>query len=541
MAKACDFIQTDHWTPSCSSIPWMPATVAAGSPANLTAKPLSGGETAIVTTALSRTVCSMVSACTAGRAAVATKENGRRTSSVVSVCNGTRTENSPSVVAGLMTYSWRAVRFLFVACPRNVSSAPPVSSPLPRSHDRLRCVARVSSLIYPCSCRLSLRLFLVCGCSARSASLLYPDGGYYSGQINQSNQRHGVGLMFAADGKLVDSGTWINDQLQSVSFFTQVAALFGFGSVSAASPYAAPLATTVAPSLPSATAATSASPAASSSSSSSCAAASSAPTALQLPNRKALVIGNSKYAAPVKSLQCCGNDATDMSEVLTELRFQCTRLLDASRREMTSALRTFIASLQRGDIVFLHFSGHGAESAGTTYLMPSDFGDGLLRYDAVNLNDVMRDFNRLNLDLIVIIVLDCCRANKDDGTWKGGSEGGLIARSAIEWTERGDKDFVRAPTSGQFFIAYSSDPGTVAFESHDERNGWFTGCLLLHLPTPGLHIEQVFKKTNAALELKSKQRQRAWHSSSLKEDVILLPKRRHNGIETDEEWGRTIL
>ena len=267
--------------------------------------------------------------------------------------------------------------------------------------------------------------------------------------------------MFAADGKLADSGTWVKDQLQPAP-------------------------------------------------------------------RKALLIGNSAYDAPVNSLQCCGNDATDMSEVLTQLEFQCTLLLDATKEQMASALRSFIASLRRGDIVFLYFSGHGEESAGSTYLIPSDFGPGVLRDDAVNLNHIMSELNKKNCHLTNIIVLDCCRADDDDATWKGGSKGaskGLIAESVMDCVERGDSLCVRLPSSGQFFIAYSSDPGTVSFESHRERNGWFTGCLLAHLLTPGLSLFKVLNLTADALSKKSRGKQRAWVHLTPGEigDLTLMP------------------
>ena len=421
------------------------------------------------------------------------------------------------------------MRCLFAACPRNVSSVQPVSPSRPRAHDR-SCSFQLSrsSLIHRCVGLLCAWLTLR-GCSAKSASLLYPDGGYYIGPIDQSNRRHGVGEMFAADGKLVDSGTWINDQQQPAAgpVSTQAAlvtATVAAAPTAAASVVTAPLssaasssvasAATVPPTAgftasPSATAAAPTAGAASSPSSSS-----SASSALQPPNRKALLFGNSKYVAPVKSLRCCRNDAKDMQRTLTQLGFHCTRLSNASKKEMTLALRTFIVSLKRGDIVFLHFSGHGEESAGSTYLLPSDFGHGSLRDDAVNLNHIMSDFNQLDLDLIVIIVLDCCRANKEDATWKDGVEGGLVARSAMDSVERGGQSFVRAPSSGQFLIAYSSDPGTVSFETSGDRNGWFTGCLLAHLLTPDLRLFDVLNHAAEDLLKKSKGQQRAWVSQT---------------------------
>ena len=304
--------------------------------------------------------------------------------------------------------------------------------------------------------------------------------------------------MFTADGKMVASGRWINDQLQSAA--TSVSAQVA--------------------------------PAASSAVAASASASASSLSSLPVPNRKALLIGNSKYAAPAKSLRCCGTDAEDMRDALQKLGFQCTLLLNATKRRFTDALTAFIASLEKDDIIFIYFSGHGEERAGETYLIPTDYANGNLRDDAVHLGHITSDLHHKDCHLRNIIVMDCCRANEDDATWKCGAES--VARSSMESAERGRNGFDRLPSTGHFFIVYSCDPGTVAFESSGERNGWFTGCLLLHLLTPGLHIEQIFKRANAALEKKSKLRQGGWQKSSLKVDVILLPKSTHKG--TEMEW-----
>ena len=174
---------------------------------------------------------------------------------------------------------------------------------------------------------------------------------------------------------------------------------------------------------------------------------------------------------------------------------------------MTLALRTFIASLSRGDIVFLHFSGHGEESAGSTYLLPSDFGHGSLRDDAVNLNHIMTDFNQLDLDLTAIIVLDCCRANKE-ATWKG-VECGLAARSTVESAERG-----RAPSSVHFLIAssFSSNPAIGSLDGAGDRNDLFTSCH--SSPHSGMRLTDVLNHAAESLLKKSKGKQRAWVSQT---------------------------
>jgi uncharacterized caspase-like protein len=217
-------------------------------------------------------------------------------------------------------------------------------------------------------------------------------------------------------------------------------------------------------------------------------------------------------------LRCCRNDAEAMRDALVHLDFACTLLLDTSHRQMTDGIRDFIATLQPNDMVFLYFSGHGEESHGRTYLLPTDFGSGSLRDHAVSLNDVMQQLNRQNVNLFNIDVLDCCRANQADDTFKGDE----LSRGADEEALMKGISSVRLPTSGQFFVAFSSDPGAVAFESKQDRNGLFTGCLLPLLREPGLRLTEIFFRANRQLQVKSSDRQRACQIISLHNDLVLF-------------------
>ena len=49
---------------------------------------------------------------------------------------------------------------------------------------------------------------------AKESALLFPDGGFYRGEINAQLQRHGQGSMHAADGVQLHCGEWVDDVLQ---------------------------------------------------------------------------------------------------------------------------------------------------------------------------------------------------------------------------------------------------------------------------------------------------------------------------------------
>ena len=330
-------------------------------------------------------------------------------------------------------------------------------------------------------------------CAAKTASLLFPDGSYYVGSLNGSNQRHGDGSMYSAEGNhlsiagMLQSGLWIDDALVTRAV--------------------APVATLSASS------------------------ASSSSVSCVQRGRKALLIGNNKYDALQRPLMCCTHDAHAMQSALTQLGFKCTVLPDATERVMCDGIIKFTQSLEKNDIVFIYFSGHGEEFGGVTYLLPIDMGDsseslwpgcpGLVptpcRDRRVSLLSIMDNLNEKDCNLINIIVLDCCRSLSDESGSSGASS--VPARSMAE---RAHSIFEGLPSTGQFYVSFSADPDNVATEGFDGY-GWFTAALLPHLTEPGLQIEQIFKRANKSLREISDTQQIAWQHSTLVDDVILRP------------------
>ena len=86
--------------------------------------------------------------------------------------------------------------------------------------------------------------------------------------------------------------------------------------------------------------------------------------------RVALVIGNWTYqASPLKNPE---NDAADMARALADLGFQVIHKNNASRREMSSAIRQFGKRIQEGGIGLFYYAGHGMQVNGKNYLIPVD-------------------------------------------------------------------------------------------------------------------------------------------------------------------------
>ncbi len=76
--------------------------------------------------------------------------------------------------------------------------------------------------------------------------------------------------------------------------------------------------------------------------------------------RRALVIGMRSYPnAPLNNTE---RDARDMSSKLKNLGFQVTTAIDQTNAQLENTMETYLASLQRGDVSLVYYSGHGVQA-----------------------------------------------------------------------------------------------------------------------------------------------------------------------------------
>ncbi len=88
--------------------------------------------------------------------------------------------------------------------------------------------------------------------------------------------------------------------------------------------------------------------------------------------RFALIIGNSDYA-DLGSLENPRNDAEDMADVLEAMGFSVDRVINADLIQMEEAVAQFKNRLSNDSdsIGLFYYAGHGVQSAGQNYLIPS--------------------------------------------------------------------------------------------------------------------------------------------------------------------------
>lgn len=217
------------------------------------------------------------------------------------------------------------------------------------------------------------------------------------------------------------------------------------------------------------------------------------------PPRVALVIGNAAYPG-VGALKNPVNDATDMAEKLRTLGFDVILRTDVRQKEMLRSLTEFGDKIRPGSEALFFYAGHGMQVRGRNYLIPVDAdirSESSVSSEAVDVDQLL---DKLTPARLSMVILDACRNNPFERSFRGGGQG--LAQ-------------INAPTGT--LIAYSTAPGRVAADG-DGRNGLYTEQLLAAIDTPGIKVEDVFKRVRAQVVRKSQDAQTPWESSSLTGD-----------------------
>jgi uncharacterized protein YecT (DUF1311 family) len=217
--------------------------------------------------------------------------------------------------------------------------------------------------------------------------------------------------------------------------------------------------------------------------------------------RLALLIGNATYdTAPLRNPV---NDARAMATTLRTLGFEVTALENASLTEMKRSIDDFGDALRsKGGVGLFYFSGHGIQINGRNFIIPIGArvkGERDVEYESVDAGRVLGKMedagNRMNL-----VILDACRDNPFARSFRSAASG-LASLDAASGT----------------FIAYATAPGRTA-DDGTGANGLYTEQLMRYMKTPGLKVEDVFKRARIDVEKSSGGKQVPWESSSLKGD-----------------------
>ena len=236
----------------------------------------------------------------------------------------------------------------------------------------------------------------------------------------------------------------------------------------------------------------------------------------------ALVIGNSRYEHSLGRLRNAENDAAAIATTLRALGFTVIEKTNVNRDQLAQCVDAFRKTLRGAEIAIFYYAGHGVSIGGSNYLVPIKSGFEPSQSDPATAK-LMAETRLFNAEQAVadmgaggalcnLVILDACRTPPS-----------MSSETVRSFSDQKGLSEMRPPAGS--LIAFAADDGQVAFDG-DGRNGLFTEELLRNMRTPGLTIEQVFKKTRAAVIERTQGRQvPAEYSRLVGDDVYLAGKR----------------
>jgi len=240
--------------------------------------------------------------------------------------------------------------------------------------------------------------------------------------------------------------------------------------------------------------------------------------------RLALLIGNSHYKHG-GSLPNPVNDVRAIKNALESLGFTVMKYENCTQKEMKMAMDYFGSRLKGYDVGLFFYAGHGVQVSRYNYLIPVDAklsDEKKVEYNCVRADRVLAEMeiagSRTN-----IVILDACRDNPFERSWRRGSEGAGLA-------------FMNAPSGS--LIAYSTAPGKTALDGVG-RNSPYTSALLQHIKTPNITVIEIFQGVRSTVMAKSGSKQIPWESTSLRGNFYFSTKGKVNGFSKKQAWLET--
>jgi uncharacterized caspase-like protein len=238
------------------------------------------------------------------------------------------------------------------------------------------------------------------------------------------------------------------------------------------------------------------------------------PAAAQPADRRvALVIGNGAYrSAPLKNPV---GDARAVSASLRQLGYDVTLRENTALRDLIESLREFSVRASSASVRMLFYAGHGIQARGRNYLLPVDVeptGEDEVAAKCADIGEFIDRLSALKSGLNVV-VLDACRVNPF-------IDGVIVGPDGRRLKFRGVTAAGLAPLDAPVgtLVAFSTAPNGVALDGAKGDHSVYAKHLLAHIQSPGLPVEQLFKRVRIAVAEETQRVQVPWESSSLTTD-----------------------
>lgn len=229
--------------------------------------------------------------------------------------------------------------------------------------------------------------------------------------------------------------------------------------------------------------------------------------------RVALVIGNASYAiGPLKNPL---NDARAMTTTLKDLGFNVIALENASVGQMLDAIREFALKAKDSQVRLFYYAGHGVQVKGKNYLIAVDANIQSEDDIAAKSADVTELLDRLGQlkNGLNMVILDACRNNPFANPSLVGPDGRLV-----RFRGKAQSGLAQLDAPQGTLVAFATAPGAIAMDGSNFSNSLYTKHLLANIQSPGLPVEQLFKRVRVAVAQETKRMQVPWESSSLMSD-----------------------
>lgn len=262
----------------------------------------------------------------------------------------------------------------------------------------------------------------------------------------------------------------------------------------------------------------------------------------------ALVIGESEYEA-LPDLPNPKNDARGMDDLLDDLGFDVSRVLDGDADELREEIAEFIEDAAEADVALVYYSGHGVELGGANYLIPVDAdlsspraaGQSLVAVDAL-LEELARTVP------VTILLLDACRTDAFPAgqliELPGTSEALAVDGPGLE-AVRGPVPLAQAGVPADSLgvvIGFAASPGQPALDGEPGGNSPYAAALLKHFAAGGYSLGDLMTLVSEEVYLKTRAQQLPWVNSSLRRVLSFgAPIEAAEGDEADIRDGRRAL
>lgn len=237
----------------------------------------------------------------------------------------------------------------------------------------------------------------------------------------------------------------------------------------------------------------------------------------------ALIIGQSAYEH-IQPLANPANDSRDMAKLLTDLGFEARSVGDRDARKLKRDLERFVEDAEGADVAFLYYSGHGIESAGENWLVPTDADVSSLTNASETLVPLSAVMDELKATVpVTVMLLDACRTSPfppgsvirvtPSGSAEPIGDGGLTP-------VRGAKALEVAPDASENLgtvVGFAAEPGRPALDGPVGSNSPYAAALLRHLAAmKGVEFGSVMRMVTEEVYLDTKAKQRPWVNESLR-------------------------